>query len=274
VTEIVMVMGTGAGSGKSVLTVGLCRALAAVGRAVLPFKAVSVAKVGATDPGDGIAHHVRAARVPFHPMLNPVVVLPGPEVGRGRLLIGGRPYGTARYANEDVLVWTDLPTGTRTAIREEVRGAWQAITDRAELVVVEGAASPAELDDGDDIANLYTARLTGAPVVLCAQFSRGGAASAVIGTAACLPLDIHAQVRGFVFSNVVDHDLEAVAAARVRRHCGLPQVGRIRHISLWEGPPQTHPSDEAAYGVWANEVSRGCDLTPLMARPTQIIRAV
>lgn len=233
-----MMLGTGPGSGKTVVTAGTCRLLSNTGARVAPFKAVTVLPPGVRDPAtpngnNALAHLRRAARVEFHWAFNPVVVVPDGRQ-RGRLLIAGRPSGTVTLAGEDALWTGDLSAPTRQAIAEAVAEGHAWLTDRYETIVIEGAGSATDLPPDGDVANVAVARLCSPPVVLVAKLSRGGAAAGLAGTAACLPPDVRRLVSGFVLSDVTQPGLAAHTAGVVERTTGMPHLGSVPSL----GPPR------------------------------------
>lgn len=263
-----MLMGPGPNSGKTIVSVGLCRALADAGVRVAPFKAISVIKK--RDLGDGkepahvygIIHHIRAARVAYDASMNPVTLFPDSPTS-GDLYLHGEPCGRAVFMSEDMLVVRLLSPDLQRRIRQAVADGFQAVAARYDFVVIEGASGPGDVPPDEDIPNIITARQARAPIVLSCQFSRGGGAASIIGTTRCLPEDVRAMVRGFIFSDVRDPALANHAGKLIHSQAGLPQVGSIPHLTLWDGPPETYPTDEEAYAAWSRTVSRGLALEQL-----------
>jgi adenosylcobyric acid synthase len=266
-----MLMGPGPNSGKTIISVGLCRALANAGVRVAPFKAVSVIKRRDLDDDGqpiyvyGLIHHLRAARISYDTAMNPVTIFPTSPTS-GDFYIHGRHCGSATFMSEDMLVLRYLPHELQQRAYQAVVDGFQAVVAQYEFVVVEGASGPGDVLPVEDIPNIVTARLTRAPVLLSCQFSRGGAAAAILGTMQCLPADVRALVKGFAFSDVRDPALMVHASELIQARACLPQVGSIPHLTLWDGPPETYPTNEAAYEAWGDAVSHGLDLERLGIR--------
>lgn len=192
----VLVLGTGSHVGKSLVVAGLCRVLVRRGLKVAPFKAQNMALNSAvTDEGLEIGRaqwlQAVAARVRPQARMNPVLLKP--VRGRGsQLVLLGRAQGmvsTAQYFRR----W---PGVARVA-----RDAWTSLAAEHQALVMEGAGSPAEVNLAHrDLANLETARFSGAPFILVVDIERGGAFAAVVGTLALLPAWLRPRLLGVVFN--------------------------------------------------------------------------
>ncbi|MGE4321626.1 MAG: cobyric acid synthase [Sphingobium sp.] len=191
-----MLQGTGSDVGKSVLVAGLCRAFANRGYAVRPFKPQNMSNNAAvtTDGGEvGRAQAMQAiaARVPLHSDMNPVLLKPQADRG-SQLIVHGQVRGT-------------LDTGNfrqaRGALLGEVMHSYRRLAAQCDIVVVEGAGSPAEINlRAGDIANMGFARAAGVPVVLVGDIDRGGVIASVVGTRAVIDPDDAAMIRGFIIN--------------------------------------------------------------------------
>jgi adenosylcobyric acid synthase len=191
-----MLQGTGADVGKSVLVAGLCRLFANRGLRVMPFKPQNMSNNAAvtSDGGEiGRAQAVQAlaARVPPHSDMNPVLIKPQSD-RTAQIVIQGRMQGThsAGGYQRDKARWLEAVL--------ESHGRLQA---QADLVLVEGAGSPAEVNlRRGEIANMGFARAAGVPVVLVGDIDRGGVIAAIAGTRAVLDPDDAAMIRGFIIN--------------------------------------------------------------------------
>ncbi|MFZ5481904.1 MAG: cobyric acid synthase [Myxococcota bacterium] len=188
-----MVQGTASGVGKSWLCAALCRLYARRGVAVAPFKAWNMSNNAAPAEGpDGWgeigraqAVQARAAGLAPHVDMNPLLLKPtrdGVDV-----VVGGRSVGV-------------LSAAEYRARRDELWAVATAAYARldAELVVVEGAGSPAEINLREDMANMAMARHADARVLLVGDIERGGVFAALYGTWALLGEPDRARVAGFV----------------------------------------------------------------------------
>jgi adenosylcobyric acid synthase len=255
-----LVLGTGANAGKTVLSVGLCRTLLGQGLNVKPFKAVAIARPRPSMPSigrfqTGIPHHFRATEQDFTFEMNPVLIMPR-DAHTGELYIKGETSGPVRYGNKDVALLGDLEPAMLRRVTAAVKDSYDALVRSSDVVVMEGAASPVEFDPDSDVPNIAVARHSEAAVLLCGQ-GVSGASAAMIGTIECLPEDVRERLVGFVLTNCSDFDLANRASAFVERRTGVRSLGLLAHLDLWDGPVDTHPSGDAAYTPWAAEVERG-----------------
>ena len=191
-----MLQGTGSDVGKSVLVAGLCRALANRGLKVMPFKPQNMSNNAAVTPeggeiGRAQALQAMAARVPLHTDMNPVLLKPQAD-RTSQLIVQGQVRGTLGSRN--------FREGRRSLL-PEVLESFARLEAACDIVVVEGAGSPAEINLREgDIANMGFARAAGVPVVLVGDIDRGGVIAAVVGTRAVLEEEDAAMIRGFIIN--------------------------------------------------------------------------
>ncbi|MCP1469511.1 adenosylcobyric acid synthase [Sphingobium sp. OAS761] len=191
-----MVQGTGSDVGKSVLVAGLCRALSNRGLTVLPFKPQNMSNNAAVtadggEIGRAQALQALAARAEPHTDMNPVLLKPQAD-RTSQIIVHGMVRGTLGAANfrQD-----------RGALMKEVLESWHRLSGRCDLVIVEGAGSPAEINlRAGDIANMGFARAVDIPVVLVGDIDRGGVIAALAGTRAVLDAADAAMIRGFIIN--------------------------------------------------------------------------
>ena len=192
----VMLQGTGSDVGKSVLVAGLCRALANRGLRVRPFKPQNMSNNAAVTPqggeiGRAQALQALACRVPLHTDMNPVLLKPQAD-RTSQLVVHGRVQGTLGSGNFRM---------GRASLLPHVLESFARLSDQADIVVVEGAGSPAEINlRAGDIANMGFARAAGVPVVLVGDIYRGGVIAALVGTRAVLDPEDAAMIRGFLIN--------------------------------------------------------------------------
>ncbi|MES2449068.1 MAG: cobyric acid synthase [Pseudomonadota bacterium] len=190
----VMLQGTGSDVGKSVLVAGLCRALANRGLTVRPFKSQNMSNNAAVtaDGGEiGRAQATQASACRAEPTVDMNPVLLKPQGDRtSQLVVRGRVRGTLRAAQ-----WRE----GREGLLVEVLESYRRLRDEADIVVVEGAGSPAEINLRDgDIANMGFARAAGVPVILIGDIDRGGVIASLVGTRAVIDPEDAAMIRGFI----------------------------------------------------------------------------
>ena len=177
-----MFQGTGSDVGKSVLVAGLCRAAADRGLTVRPFKPQNMSNNAAVaaDGGEiGRAQWLQAlaCRVPPSVHMNPVLIKPESDIG-AQLVVQGQAAGTSMAADFD---------RQKPELLAKVLETFEALSAEADLVLVEGAGSPAEVNlRAGDIANMGFALPTRTPVVLIGDIDRGGVIASTRGHA-CRP---------------------------------------------------------------------------------------
>ena len=189
-----LVAGTTSDAGKSVVTTGLCRALSRRGLRVAPYKAQNMSNnsmVTADGAEIGRAQWVQAiaARAEPEAAMNPVLLKPGSD-RRSHVVVMGRPAGRLE-ANEFA--------GGRTALARAAFAAYDDLVDRYDVVVCEGAGSPAEINlRAYDYVNMGLAQHGAIPTVLVGDIDRGGVFAAMHGTLALLDAADQALLAGFV----------------------------------------------------------------------------
>src|SRR3954462_13849654 len=189
-----LVCGTASDAGKSVVTAGICRWLARAGVRVAPFKAQNMANnsaVTASGAEIGRAQALQAAAAGVEPeaAMNPVLIKPSGE-RHSQVLLMGRPY-----ADADARSYQEL----KPVLRDAVLDALADLRARYDVVVCEGAGSPAEINlRAGDLANMGLARAGDIPVVLVGDIDRGGVFAALYGTLALLSPADQALVAGFL----------------------------------------------------------------------------
>lgn len=192
----IMLQGTGSDVGKSVLVAGLCRALANRGLNVLPFKPQNMSNNAAVTPeggeiGRAQALQALAARAALHTDMNPVLLKPQSDRS-AQLIVHGTVRGT---------LGTDTFREGRRSLLPEVLESYARLSAACDIVVVEGAGSPAEINlRAGDIANMGFARAAQVPVVLVGDIDRGGVIAAVVGTKAVLDPADAAMIHGFIIN--------------------------------------------------------------------------
>ena len=219
----VMLQGTGSDVGKSVLVAGLCRVFANRGLSVRPFKPQNMSNNAAVtadggEIGRAQALQAIAARVAPTTDMNPVLLKPQSD-RTAQLVVGGRVRGLMgpgdyRRRKPDLLA--------------EVLAAYLRLSNAADIVVVEGAGSPAEINlRAGDIANMGFARAAGVPVVLVGDIDRGGVIASLVGTRAVIDPEDAAMIHGFIVNkfrgdmSLFDDGLTEIAARTGWRSIGV-----------------------------------------------------
>jgi adenosylcobyric acid synthase len=246
-----MVCGTGSDAGKSRLVTGLCRWLHRRGVTVAPFKAQNMALNSYVTPGGheiGRAQGIQALAAGVDPEvdMNPILLKPTGErtsqvVVLGAPLIAGDTPNPGVFGDTpDPGVFGDTPDpgghfdavayhAIKPALRGTVLEALARLRARFDVVVMEGAGSPAEINllEGD-IVNLWLAAAAGAPAVVVGDIDRGGVFAALYGTVALLPDDLRRCVRGFIINKFRgDVALLAPGLAELEARTGVPTLGVV-----------------------------------------------
>lgn len=189
-----MIQGTTSDAGKSTVVAGLCRVLKRRGFRVAPFKPQNMALNSAvTEDGGEIgrstALQAQAAGVAPHSDMNPVLLKPESDRG-AQVILRGKVYGHMGAL--------DYHAFKQTA-QESVMAAWHALQRRYDVIIAEGAGSPAEINlRKGDIANMGFAEAADCPVLLVGDIDRGGVFAQLVGTLELLSKSEQARTRGFI----------------------------------------------------------------------------
>ncbi|MDP9417132.1 MAG: cobyric acid synthase [Actinomycetota bacterium] len=219
-----LVAGTTSDAGKSVLTAGICRWLSRHGVRVAPFKAQNMSNnswvtADGGEIGRAQAMQAAAARAEPEAAMNPVLLKPGSDRSSAVLLLG-RPYAEVTAASYREL---------KPALLGAALDALADLRNRYDVVVCEGAGSPAEINLRDtDIANMGLARAAGLPVVVVGDIDRGGWFAQAYGTLALLDAADQALVAGFVVNKFRgDRSLLEPGLTALARLTGRPTLGVV-----------------------------------------------
>lgn len=192
----IMFQGTGSDVGKSVLVAGLCRVARNRGLKVRPFKPQNMSNNAAvSDDGGEIGRaqwlQALACDVPSSVHMNPVLLKPQTDMG-SQVVVHGKVHGEARGRYYQQL---------KPQLMQAVMESFAHVSADADLVLVEGAGSPAEINlRAGDIANMGFATRANVPVVLIGDIDRGGVIASLVGTHTILTQEDRAMVRGFLIN--------------------------------------------------------------------------
>ncbi|RWB65289.1 MAG: cobyric acid synthase [Mesorhizobium sp.] len=199
--KAIMLQGTGSDVGKTVLVAGLCRAARKRGLQVRPFKPQNMSNNAAVAdiPGDklggeiGRAQWLQAIACGVAPCIhmNPVLLKPQTDIG-AQVVVQGKVFGEARARDYQAL---------KGRLMDAVLDSWAKVGEGADLVIVEGAGSPAEINfRSRDIANMGFATRANVPVILVGDIDRGGVIASVAGTHLILPEEDRRMIVGYLIN--------------------------------------------------------------------------
>ena len=267
----IMIQGTGSNVGKSLLVAGICRALVRRGLKVRPFKPQNMSNNAAVAEGGeiGRAQALQAMACGVAPSvhMNPVLLKPESETG-AQVIVQGQRLTTAKARDYGQL---------KASLMPKVLESFDLVRNGADIVVVEGAGSPAEINlRAGDIANMGFAEAADIPVILTGDIDRGGVIAQIVGTKAVIsPADAH-RIKGFIVNKFRgDPALFAGGFAAIEAHTGWPGLGTLP----WFPDAHKLPAEDAldirsggtgGYHIAVPQLSRMAnfdDLDPLAQEP-------
>ena len=276
-TPAVMFQGTGSHVGKSTIVAGLARLLARRGLAVRPFKPLNMSNNAAVtadggEIGRAQALQARAAGIAPTVDINPVLLKPQ-SCGGAQLVVHGRMRGSSGPTAPDHQGCSLLP---------EIMESFARVADGAEIVLIEGAGSPAELNlRAGDVANMGFASAADVPVILIGDIDRGGVIASIVGTMSVLDRSDRDRIRAFFVNKL--HGEAALFAEGVREivaRTNIPCLGVVPYTPAAAALPA---EDGVALTASGNEINTAAtirvavpqlpyianfdDLDPLIAEP-------
>ena len=238
-----LVAGTSSDAGKSLIVAGLCRAWARQGVDVAPFKAQNMSNnsMVCSDGSEiGRAQHLQALAAGVEPssLHNPVLLKPATD-RRAFIVLRGQPGGTLEAGDY---------VGGRTRLAEAAYEAYEELSSQHDLVVCEGAGSPAEINlRAGDYVNFGLAQRFGLPVVLVGDIDRGGVLASIFGHWGIVDDADRGRLVGYLINkfrgdqSVLDPGLEELS-----RRTGLPCLGVIPWLDhVW-----LDSEDSLAFAKW------------------------
>ncbi|MCC7119511.1 MAG: cobyric acid synthase [Anaerolineales bacterium] len=241
--KALMIQGSSSSAGKSLITTALCRIYARRGIKVAPFKAQNMSNNAAVcaDGGEiGRAQALQAMASNLEPAvdMNPVLIKPEAD-SRSQIILNGRPWQTLEaktYYEKKEILWG------------QVKESLDRLRRSYELVIIEGAGSPAELNlKRGDIVNMAVAKYAQAPVLLVGDIDRGGIFAQLIGTHFLLEPDEQKLMRGFIVNKFRgDLSLFDDGVQIIQQKTRLPVLGVIPYLKGLSLPDEDAVSVEAA----------------------------
>ncbi len=278
-TKAIMIQGAGSNVGKSLVVAGLARAIRNRGLSVAPFKPQNMSNNAAVtadggEIGRAQALQARAAgRAPVVDM-NPVLLKPETDTG-AQVIVQGRRLATLKARDYG---------RAKAELMPRVLESFRRLAAGAEIVLVEGAGSPAEINlRAGDIANMGFAEAAGLPVVIVGDIDRGGVIAQLVGTHAVLSGDDRARIVGFLVNKFRgDATLFDAGAAEIAKRTGWAALGVLPWFAgAWRLPAEDimdiAPSRGEGIKVAVprlNRIANFDDLDPLAAEPGVAVEIV
>ncbi|MCD6363378.1 MAG: cobyric acid synthase [Synergistetes bacterium] len=222
-----MICGTSSGVGKTLIVAALCRIFANKGINVAPFKAQNMSlNSGVTPEGEEIARaqiiQAIASRKAPSVLMNPVLLKPEGEA-KSQVIVNGEVFGSIQakdYYERRKILW------------EYVKNAYDKLSSSCDLVIIEGAGSPAEINlKGRDIVNMAMARYANASVLLVGDIERGGVFASLYGTVMLLDEEERNMIKGFIINKFRgDRSILDPGLGKLYSLTGIPTIGVIPYV--------------------------------------------
>jgi len=224
----IMVLGATSGAGKSLLAAALCRIFSDMGYNVAPFKSQNMSLNSMVTPeGEEISRaqalQAAAARTVPDAHMNPILMKPKKD-DISQIIVEGRPY-------RDMAVPEYFGGFTNGEGMEILRRNWELLRRTRDVVVIEGAGSPAEINLMDtEIANMRTAEVASAPCLLVVNIEWGGAFAYAYGTIMLLPPEQRRMFKGIIINNLYGDPASLQGGIKeLEERLGIPVLGIVPH---------------------------------------------
>ncbi len=227
--KVIMIQGTMSNAGKSLLAAGLCRVFHQDGYRVAPFKSQNMA-LNSFITREGLemgrAQVVQAEACGREPsvLMNPILLKPVTDVG-SQVIVNGEVRGNMSAAEYFAMKKTLIP---------DVMKAYEILSADSDVIVIEGAGSPAEINlKADDIVNMGLAKMVRAPVLLVGDIDRGGVFAQLYGTIALLEEEERALIRGTVINKFRgDPEILRPGLKMLEELTGKPVAGIVPYLHV------------------------------------------
>ncbi len=225
----IMVQGTMSNAGKSLLAAGLCRIFHQDGYRVAPFKSQNMAlnsfiTEDGLEMGRAQVMQAEAAGVAPHVYMNPILLKPTNDMG-SQVIVNGEVLGNMSAREYFAYKKNLFPA---------IRRAYGALEAEYDILVLEGAGSPAEINlKQEDLVNMGMAKLAGAPVLLAGDIDRGGVFAQLVGTVELLEPEERALVKGLIINKFRgDQTILDPGVAMLEERTGIPVVGVVPYMDI------------------------------------------
>lgn len=227
--KVIMVQGTMSNVGKSLLTAGLCRIFKQDGYRVAPFKSQNMALNSyiteeGLEMGRAQVMQAEAAGVAPSVAMNPILLKPTNDVG-SQVIVNGEVIGNMKAREYFAYKKKLIP---------DIMKAFEKLSDEYDIIVIEGAGSPAEINlKADDIVNMGMAKLADAPVLLVGDIDRGGVFAQLIGTVMLLEEEERARIKGLIINKFRgDKTILDPGIGMLEERTGIPVVGVAPYLHI------------------------------------------
>lgn len=240
--KAIQICGTGSGVGKSILAAALCRIFLQDGYQVAPFKSQNMAlnsfvTEGGEEIGRAQALQALASRIKPTADINPILIKPTSNT-RAQIILHGKPVKSM-----SVYEYKDY----KKLVFGRVKESFKRLRDKYEVVVIEGAGSPAEVNlKSHDLVNMKIARLAKAPVIIVGDIDKGGVFAWLIGTWQLLSEDERKMVKGFIINKFRgDKRLLRPGITFLERYTGIKVLGVVPYLRDLKIPEEDSLPEES-----------------------------
>nr|WP_302695530.1 cobyric acid synthase [uncultured Blautia sp.] len=227
--KAIMIQGTMSNAGKSLLTAGLCRIFKQDGYKVAPFKSQNMALNSfiteeGMEMGRAQVMQAEAAKIKPSVLMNPILLKPTNDTG-SQVIVNGEVLGT--MSARDYFAY-------KKQLIPEVMKAYHKLEEEYDIIVIEGAGSPAEINlKQEDIVNMGMAKLAKAPVLLVGDIDRGGVFAQLVGTIMLLEEDEQRMVKGMIINKFRgDKTILDPGVKTLEEKTNIPVVGVAPYMEL------------------------------------------
>ena len=225
----IMIQGTMSNAGKSLLAAGLCRIFHQDGYRTAPFKSQNMAlnsyiTADGLEMGRAQAVQAEAAGILPETAMNPILLKPTSHTG-SQVIVNGRVLGNYPASQYYKMKGQLIP---------HVLQAYESLASRFDIIVIEGAGSPAEINlRENDFVNMGLAKMVDAPVLLAGDIDRGGVFAQLYGTAALLPKEERQRIRGFIINKFRgDKELLRPGLSMLYERIPIPVAGVVPYMDI------------------------------------------
>ncbi|WP_076410242.1 cobyric acid synthase [Shewanella sp. UCD-KL12] len=277
--QVLMVQGTTSDAGKSTLVAGLCRLFARQSRCVAPFKPQNMALNSAVTADGGEIGRAQALQaiacgLPMHTDFNPILLKPSSDTG-AQVIVQGKALD---QMEAKAFFGEHGKNGERVHAMSAVLDSFSRLTNAYDLVLVEGAGSPAEINlRQGDIANMGFAEAVDCPVIIIADIDKGGVFAHLVGTLALLSESEQARVKGFVINRFRgDISLLQSGLDWLETYTKKPVLGVLPYLhdlhldaedALIESPKKSNQTKLKVLVIVTPRISNHTDFDPLRLNP-------